>query len=105
MVPYVGNSHYCYANTTAMLLGSIGEAVSPSLIEPLTGVGLGATWLPDEGIAFFGVVLPDVGVSRALDLLGFDVEERSGADGDPMPLDDLRRGLADGPVALGPPDM
>jgi hypothetical protein len=23
--PYVGNSHYCFANTTAMLLASIGE--------------------------------------------------------------------------------
>src|SRR5215510_7581102 len=101
MTTYVGNAAYCYANTTAMLLASIGESVSPSLIEVLTGVGLGAWWDRSSRLAFFDSVAPDVGVSRALDLLGFDCLEQAGDEGDPPPLDELRRALAAGPVALG----
>jgi hypothetical protein len=105
MTTYVGNAAYCYANTTTMLLASVGESVSPSLVEVLTGVGLGASWDPSSRLAFFDSVAPDVGVSRALDLLGFDCQEQAGAARDPAPLDDLRRALAAGPVALGPIDM
>jgi hypothetical protein len=105
MVTYVGNGPYCYANTTSMLLASIGETVSPSVIEVLSGVGLGASWNPQTRSALFGTVAPDVGVSKALDLLGFGYEERSCPDGEPLPLDDLRRALETGPVALGPVDM
>ncbi len=36
----------------------------------------------------------DIGVSKALELLGFACEERSSADGAPLPLEDLRRALA-----------
>ncbi len=43
---------YCYANSAAMLLSGIGEAVSPRLIEALTGVGLGASF--DPPLPFFG---------------------------------------------------
>jgi NAD(P)-dependent dehydrogenase (short-subunit alcohol dehydrogenase family) len=71
--PYVGNSHYCFANATAMLLASIGEHVSPSLIEALSGVGLGASWSDELGLIFFDASPPDVGISRALDLLGFSL--------------------------------
>lgn len=39
---YIGNGHYCYSNSAAMFLSSIGENVSPQLVEILTGVGLGA---------------------------------------------------------------
>lgn len=105
MVTYVGNGAYCYANTTSMLLAPIGEAVSPALVEVLSGVGLGASWLPPAKLAFFGAVAPDVGVSKALDLLGFGYEEHSCADSDPLPLTDLRRALGEGPVALGPVDI
>ena len=67
---------YCYANSTAMLLSSIGEVVSPRLVEALSGVGLGAFISPD-GLPFFSGLggLPDEGISRALRILGFASEE------------------------------
>ena len=43
---------YCYANSTAMLLASAGETVSPRLIEVLSGVGLGA-FQNRDGLPFF----------------------------------------------------
>jgi hypothetical protein len=48
---------------------------------------------------------PDVGISKALELLGFAWTEREHADDDPAPLDALRTALQDGPVVLGPVDM
>ena len=102
---YVGNAAYCYANTTSMLLASAGESVSPSLIEVLSGVGLGALWIPDERAIIFGAVVPDIGVSKALDLLGFTCHERSFPDDAPLPLAELRRALETGPVAIGPVDI
>ena len=103
--PYVGNSHYCFANATAMLLASIGEQVSPGMVEALSGVGLGATWSEGLGLIFFDASPPDVGISRALGLLGFEVTESASPDGGPAPVAELTRALADGPVVLGPVDM
>ena len=102
---YVGNGHYCYANTTAMLLASVGEQVPAGLVEVLSGVSLGATWNEAMGLIFFDSSAPDVGISRALRLLGFETDERASADGDPAPLADLARVLQDGPALLGPLDM
>ncbi|HET7769341.1 MAG TPA: hypothetical protein VFN74_11255, partial [Chloroflexota bacterium] len=102
---YVGNGAYCYANTTSMLLGSVGEAVSPGLIEALSGVGMGALWQVEAQLVFFGRGAPDTGVSKALDLLGFAYEERSSAADAAMPLDELRAALEGGPVAIGPVDL
>lgn len=102
---YCGNGAYCYANTTAMLLASIGESVSPSTVEVLTGVGMGAFWIPQSEGILFGAAAPNEGVSSALDLLGFGREERRSADGDPLPLEELREALRHGPVAIGPVDM
>ncbi len=67
---------YCYANSTAMLLSSIGEVVPPRLIEVLSGVGLGA-FISADGLPFFSGLggLPDEGISRALRILGFASEE------------------------------
>jgi len=105
MVPYIGNGLYCYANATAMLLASIGEDVPPSQIEVLTGVGLGAFWIREARLIFFSSTPPDIGVSKALELLGFAYTERSRQEGEPAPLDELRRDLAKGAVVLGPLDM
>jgi len=103
--PYIGNGPYCYANTVAVLLASHGFAVPAELIECLTGVGIGARWWLAEREIYFSLVPPDVGVSRALERLGFSVTERSGNAGDPPPFDALREALEQGPVALGPLDM
>jgi hypothetical protein len=104
-VGYVGNGPYCYANSTAMLLAATGEQVSPGLIEVLSGVGLGATWLPDSEVFFLSMAAPDVGIGRALGLLGFDVMERAHRDDDAAPFDELGTALAQGPAVLGPLDM
>lgn len=103
--PYIGNGHYCYANATAMLLASAGQRVAPELVEVLSGVGLGATWLTGPQLLFFGLGAPDRGISQALTLLGFEVDERAGEDGDEPPFGELAEALALGPAVLGPLDI
>lgn len=105
MQSYIGNGAYCYANSTAMLLAAQGEEVSPALIEVLTGVGLGAMWLPDAPTLLLSAFAPDVGISAALAMLGFAVTEQAFAEDAPLPLAALRAALAVGPVVLGPLDM
>src|SRR4051812_38669937 len=102
---YVGNGHYCYANGTAMLLASVGEQIAPGLVEVLSGVGLGAGWNERMDLIFFDSTAPDVGVSRAIGLLGFKVVERASADDEPAPLAALTVALQSGPALLGPVDM
>lgn len=48
MSVYYGNGAYCYANSASMLLSTIGEEISPSLIEVLTGFSLGAAIEPHK---------------------------------------------------------
>jgi hypothetical protein len=97
---------YCYANSTSMLLASIGESVSPRLIEALSGVGLGAFQTPN-GLPFFSgfAGLPDQGISAALDMLGFACEDTSVDQAEPDPIDDLPKLLEQSAVILGPLDM
>src|SRR5690242_2072514 len=106
LVPaYIGNGHYCYANATAMLLAAAGEQIAPGLVEVLSGVSLGAGWNEQMDLIFFDTVAPDVGVSRALGVLGFAADERASVDGAPAPLAALAEALAIGPAVLGPVDM
>ncbi len=105
VLTYQGNVPYCYANSLSMLLSSIGETVSPSQIEPLTGMGLGAQWRPQENIIFFDMSSTDRGINMALDLLGFTYDEQAYAADAALPLDDLRTTLANGPAVIGPLDM
>ena len=107
MLPYVGNAPYCYANCAAMLLESAGESVEPRLIEVLSGVGLGAFWVPESQTLYLSgwASAPDVGVSRSFGLLGFEVVEEAESDGAPMPVEALTVQLNEGPAMLGPLDM
>lgn len=95
------DSHwYCYANSTAMLLSSIGEPISPRLIEVLSGVGLGASF--NGSLPFFGELQPpDRGISMALDLLGFDIDEEVSTAGTAAPFERVKHG----PAIVGPLDM
>ena len=104
---YIGDGPYCYANSASMLLESAGESVEPRLVEVLSGVGLGAFWIPESQTLFLSgaASAPDVGVSRSFGLLGFEVTEESESDGAPMPMEALNLQLAKGPVMLGPLDM
>ncbi|UJW30150.1 BtrH N-terminal domain-containing protein [Saccharothrix sp. AJ9571] len=100
---YQGNVPYCYADSLSMLLSVHGERVRPGLIEPLTGVGLGALRVPD-GRTYFSAITPPQGLDAALRLLGCDFTGTCGPDD--VPVEEiLREELATGPVLLGPLDM
>ena len=104
-IPFFDGYWYCYANSTAMLLGASGHSVAPAQIEVLTGVGLGAC-IPGNLPFFSGAAgLPDRGITRALEILGFEFEERAQADETEPPFGWLASRLSSGPVVVGPLDM
>ena len=107
MARYIGNGPYCYANAISMLVESAGERVEPSLVEALTGVGLGAFWLRDPRVTFFSNLgtAPDRGTSEALRILGFDFKEHVSQDPGKPPWQELRADLGKSPAILGPLDM
>ncbi|HEV2120847.1 MAG TPA: hypothetical protein VGS11_12195 [Candidatus Bathyarchaeia archaeon] len=107
LIPFYGNGPYCYSNTASMLLSTIGEQVSPREMEAYTGVGLGAFWLPKEKLLFFSSISnpPDLGITRALHLLGFGFEEKMTSDPGQPPTEQLRSDLATSAAVLGPLDM
>ena len=107
IVPFRGNGPYCYSNTASMLLNTIGEQVSPQEMEAYTGVGLGAFWLAEEKLLFFSSISnpPDLGITRALHLLGFGFDENVTSDPGNPPVEQLRSDLASSAAVLGPLDM
>jgi hypothetical protein len=102
---YIGNGHYCYANVTAMLLDAVGECVKPEIVEVLSGVGVGAHWLKTDDLIFFDSASPDRGITTALRLLGFAVQEQVSMDDDPPPWPALKDALRRGPAILSPVDL
>lgn len=102
---YIGNGAYCYANSASMLLDSIGEKISPSIIEVLCGVGLSAFWMEKTNLLFFNFALPDEELTRTFNTLGFDCEERITSKKKPAPIEQLKGDLKNSPVLLGPIDM
>ena len=102
---YVGKAEYCFANSAAMLLDSIGEIVCPEVIEVGCGIGLSAFLEAETGNLFFSpfVVAPDEGLSRSLNILGFSFDNGSFEAG--SALSGLRELLKNGPVVIGPVDM
>lgn len=104
---YVGNGAYCYANSTAMLLASIGEKISPSKIEVLTGVGLNASLKKNGAILYLNnqSLLPDLGTSKALEILGFQFKAKVFQENNSLPIEELKKDLKNGPAGLGPLDM
>jgi len=105
-VSYIGTAKYCYADSTAMLLAGINEHISPSLIEVLTGVGLGA-YLENDGLLFFSNLtgMPDIGISKAMEILGFSFEEKFSERSDIDPFGALEHDLRNSNAILGPLDM
>jgi hypothetical protein len=106
-IPYIGNGAYCYANSTSMLLSSINEDISPSLIEVLTGVGLSATLKQDGGFLYFNnqTSMPDLGISKTLNLLGFEARTEVFETKKENPFIQLEKDLETSPALLGPLDM
>jgi hypothetical protein len=105
MLRFIGNGAYCYANSSSMLLTSIGENISPSTIEVLTGVGLGAIWVDDLPYFSSWACLPDKGISQAFRILGLQFIEKYSKESDELPLQQLVKDLQKSPVILGPLDM
>lgn len=103
---YIGNGAYCYANSASMLLKSIGEDVHPSLIEVLSGVGLGITMYGNGSLLLNNTTAdPDVAISKAMGICGFSfIEVFSKADAE-CPIDELKKVLERSPAILGPVDM
>lgn len=106
-IKYIGKAEYCYANSTAMLLASIGENISPNKIEVLSGIGLGAFLDENSNSLFFSNLCaePDEGVSRALNILGFSYLEKNSEDPNNPPFGELKKVLVSGPAILGPLDL
>jgi len=107
LIPFRGNGPYCFSNSASMLLSTVGEQVSPQEMEAYTGVGLGAFWLPKEKLLFFSSIAnpPDLGITRALHLLGFSFEEKMTNDPGKPPFEELRSDLTSSAALLGPLDM
>ena len=108
MIPrYVGNGAYCYANSISMLLETIGEEVSPSLIEVLSGLGIGFFMDMNAPIIFFSnfATSPEKGINNALNLLGFDFKESFEDSIDNPPIEKLKRQVEKAPVIIGPIDV
>ncbi len=107
MIVYFGDGAYCYSNCTAMLLSSIGENISPSKIEVLTGIGIGAFLQKNAFKIFFSPLstAPDTGINQALNILGFSIKEDISREGEPAPFDKLIQDLKISPVILGALDM
>src|SRR3989344_1429359 len=105
-ISYIGKAEYCYSNSAAMLLSSIGENITPEQIEVSAGIGLGAFLGKGTNRLFFSplAVAPDVGLTKSLHILGFKFKEKSFNREEP-PIDDLRKVLETSPVLIGPLDM
>jgi hypothetical protein len=103
---YIGNGPYCYANSTAMMLAFLGENITPSLIEVISGVGLGAT-VEKSGFLYLNNqrLEPDLGIVSSLNILGFTAETFVSKTGDEFPFEELREKLQSQPIILGPVDM
>lgn len=106
-IPYIGNGAYCYANATAMFLSSVNENISPSFIEVLSGIGVGAVLLTQAKLLFFNTVAgaPDTGISKALEILGINYKEKANKDSNHVPFRELQADLISSPAILGPLDM
>lgn len=106
---YSGNSAYCYSNSLRMCLEQAGMEQLPAagLMECMTGMPFGATFLQFENPLFFPnptPINPDSGVTRALEILGWTCELWRSNEADAANTK-LQEALRSGPVLLGPLDM
>jgi hypothetical protein len=90
-----------------MLLASIGEDISPFLIEVLTGVSIGATLKRKKNLLYFNnqTLLSDLGISKALEILGFSFKMKSFDNINDFPAKELKKDLEISPAIIGPLDM
>jgi hypothetical protein len=106
---YSGNSAYCYSNSLRMCLELFGMQDVPAvgLIECMTGMPFGATFLQLEHPLFFPNPTPtdpDRGLTCALETLGWSCETWRSNETEAARAR-LQEALQVGPVLLGPLDM
>jgi len=109
---YTGNGAYCFSNGLHMSLLAAGaeplRLPEPGFLECLSGMAFGRLYNVQRPVFFPsapGWSPEEHGLERAIDALGWRCEVWcDGCDADEA-LDRLRRGLAQGPVLLGPLDF
>ncbi|WP_136806059.1 hypothetical protein [Desulfosediminicola flagellatus] len=109
MINYLGNSAYCFSNSLKICLENAGMENIPNvgLIEALTGMPFGATFLDLQNPVFFpspSKIDPEKGLSLAMESLGWSctteqIEEEANA------KKSLVNAVKAGPVLVGPIDM
>lgn len=109
MISYSGNSAYCFSNSLKMCLENAGMASIPDvgLIEALTGMPFGATFLDLKTPVFFpspSKIDPEKGLSMAMESLGWNctteqIEDEANA------KKSLVNAVQAGPVLVGPLNM
>lgn len=108
MIPYIGSSDYCFANSLHMSLLASGAAAeslpSTGFLECLTTMPFGYTYFKEADLFFFGGPNPDLGLTRAIETLGWTCTlERGGDEGEALAR--LRAAIQHGPVLIGPVNM
>ncbi|GAA1673705.1 hypothetical protein GCM10009745_15860 [Kribbella yunnanensis] len=95
---YLGSGAYCYANSLAMII----RDVPMTAVEVLTGSPFGAQ-IEDTGLPWFDPPgwQPDLGLDRAIDLLGWTCQRTSGGSAEEA-LARLRESC---PALVGPVDI
>ncbi|MDR1449070.1 MAG: hypothetical protein LBI84_02500 [Propionibacteriaceae bacterium] len=102
-IPYVGSGSYCHTNSLVMCLGD--PKVTTALAETLSGSAFGfCLW--DGALPLLSPPgwQPEIGLTQAIGLLGYECVRQSYADQDAA-LAALRDRLAQGPALVGPVDM
>jgi Butirosin biosynthesis protein H, N-terminal len=108
MLPYIGSGDYCFSNSLHMSLlgsGAPPDSLPPtSFIECLTTMPFGYTYFKEAELFFFSGPNPDLGLTRAIETLGWTCKlEHGGDEGEALAR--LRAAVQQGPVLIGPLNM
>lgn len=108
MLAYIGSGDYCFSNSLHMsLLGSgipAESLPSTSFLECLTTLPFGYTYLKEAELFFFSGPNPDLGLTRAIETLGWTCRLEYGGN-EQEALARLRAAVQHGPVLIGPLNM
>src|SRR2546421_12929651 len=108
MLPYTGSGDYCFSNSLHMsLLGSGAQASSlpeTGFLECLTTMPFGCTYFKEAELFFFSGPNPDLGLTRAIETLGWTCTLESGG-GEGEALARLQAAGQHRPGVIGPLNM
>jgi len=108
MLPYIGSGDYCFSNSLHMSLlasGAPAESLpSTGFLECLTTMPFGYTYFKEAELFFFSGPNPDLGLTRAIETLGWTCKLESGGD-EGEAFERLRAAVRHRPVLIGPVNM